>query len=73
MPVRGNGVGDLSDPRVAVAGTSAEPVEVCPRCGRGTIVRRRGAFGLSLAYSAFPGCRYKRSLGWSSPTPMTHS
>jgi DNA helicase-4 len=53
----------LSDPRVAVAGTSAEPVEVCPRCGRGTMVPRPGRFRPFLGCSTFPGCTYTRPLG----------
>ncbi len=52
----------LGDPHVAVTGNKGEPVEVCPQCGRGTMVRRKSDFGPFLACSAFPGCTYKRPL-----------
>jgi DNA helicase-4 len=52
----------LRDPGVSVIGSSEEPAEVCPECGRGTLVRRKSGFGPFLACSTFPGCTYTRPL-----------
>ena len=51
----------LGDPNVKVAGNREQPVEICPQCRKGTIVRRVSRFGPFLACSAFPACSYKRS------------
>lgn len=51
----------LGDPNVTVAGDRDQPVEICPQCRKGTIVRRVSRFGPFLACSAFPACTYKRS------------
>ena len=52
----------LDDPNVTVTGNSGQPVEACPECGRGTMVRRTGKFGPFLGCSAFPVCKYTRNL-----------
>ena len=38
--------------------------EVCPECGE-ELLRRRGRFGMFLACSGYPGCRYTRNLDGS--------
>ena len=50
----------LKDPHVTVTGTSDAPVEICPRCGRGTLVERNSKFGPFLGCSTFPACNYTR-------------
>ena len=52
----------LDDPHVTVTGDSDAPVEVCSRCGQGTMVERSSKFGPFLACSTFPACRNKRDL-----------
>ena len=52
----------LDDPHVIVTGESDAPVEVCSRCGQGTMVERSSKFGPFLACSTFPVCRNKRDL-----------
>jgi DNA helicase-4 len=52
----------LDDPHVTVIGSSDQPVEICPQCGKGTMVRRSGKFGPFLSCSAFPACIYKSHL-----------
>lgn len=50
----------LQDPHVTVTGKTDAPVEICPRCGQGTLVERNGKFGPFLGCSTFPACRYTR-------------
>jgi DNA helicase-4 len=50
----------LDDPHVTVTGNIDSPVEVCSRCGRGTMVERSGKFGPFLGCSKFPACTNKR-------------
>jgi DNA helicase-4 len=52
----------LDDPHVTVTGDSDAPVEVCPLCGRGTLVQRNGRFGSFLGCSTFPACKHTRAL-----------
>jgi DNA helicase IV len=48
----------LKDPHVTVTGNNDAPVEICPRCGQGTLVERNGPFGPFLGCSTFPACNY---------------
>ena len=50
------------NPNLTVDGAQEAPVEVCPACGKGTMVRRKGPYGAFLGCSTFPACRHKRSL-----------
>ena len=50
------------DPDVAVAGAEEVPIEICPECGKGTMVRRQGPYGIFLGCSTWPRCSYKRAL-----------
>ena len=50
----------LEHSNVAVDGDS--PVEICPKCGIGTTVRRPSLDRPFLGCSTFPACDYKRSL-----------
>ena len=52
----------LKDPHVTVTGNSDAPVEICPRCGRGTLVERNSKFGPFLGCSTFPACNYTRDM-----------
>ena len=52
----------LKDPHVTVARTGDAPVEICPGCGHGRLVRRNGRFGPFLGCSAFPACKYTRDV-----------
>jgi DNA helicase-4 len=52
----------LDDPHVTVTGDSNKPLEICPQCGKGTMVRRRGKFGVFLGCSTFPVCTFTREL-----------
>jgi DNA helicase-4 len=52
----------LKDPHVTVTGSSDAPVEICPGCGRGTLVERNGKFGPFLGCSTFPACKHTREL-----------
>lgn len=36
--------------------------EACPECGKGFLVTRNGRYGLFMACSNFPPCRYKRNF-----------
>src|SRR5689334_23441460 len=47
----------LNDPHVTVARTGDAPVEICPGCGHGRLVRRNGRFGPFLGC---PACTYTR-------------
>jgi DNA helicase-4 len=38
----------------------AANVEVCPNCGRGTLVQRKGPWGRFLGCSTFPACKFTR-------------
>jgi DNA helicase-4 len=52
----------LKDPHVTIAGNSEALLELCPECGRGTLVERNGRFGPFLGCSAFPACTYTRGV-----------
>lgn len=52
----------LDDPNVTTMGDIESVVEICTRCGQGTMVRRNGRFGSFLGCSTFPACQGKRSL-----------
>ena len=49
----------LEDPGVTVDSSRASSAEVrvCPGCGEGTLVQRKGAYGAFLGCSRFPKCR----------------
>lgn len=61
----------LDHPLVTVTGTSGEPVQVCPGCGQGTVVRRSGRYGPFLGCSTFPQCRYTRAIPQARPSPLS--
>jgi len=50
----------LDDPNVTIAGDSDSPIEICSRCGKGTMVERHGRFGAFLGCSTFPLCNNTR-------------
>lgn len=41
----------------------ADDVEVCPTCGKGTLVARNGRYGAFIGCSTFPRCKYTRKPG----------
>ena len=43
-------------------GDRSEPVQICPACGQGTLVRRTGRYGDFLGCSRFPRCSGKAKL-----------
>jgi len=51
----------LEDARVTIEGDE-EPVDVCPECGRGTLIERSGRNGPFLGCSTFPACGFTRSV-----------
>jgi DNA helicase-4 len=51
-----------NDPNVAVVGAEEVPVDICPRCGKGTMVQRKGPYSIFLGCSTWPRCNYKRTL-----------
>jgi DNA helicase IV len=57
----------LKDPHVTVTGNSDGHVEICPRCGQGTLVGRNGKFGPFLGCSTFPACKYTRAVQQRPP------
>jgi DNA helicase-4 len=52
----------LKDPHVTLADRGGRPVEICPKCGEGTLVVRNGPYRPFLACSTFPSCEYKGKL-----------
>jgi len=44
--------------------------EVCPQCGEGTLVGRRGKFGPFVGCSRYPDCDYIRRDGPPPPEPL---
>jgi DNA helicase-4 len=42
--------------------STAQPVVVCPTCGRGSLVRRTGPYGEFFGCSSFPACRHTEKL-----------
>jgi DNA helicase-4 len=50
-----------NDPNVAVVGAEEVPVDICPQCGKGTLVQRKGPYSIFLGCSTWPGCNYKRT------------
>jgi len=53
----------LRQPGVIVDGSDGAPVEICPECRKGTMVKRNGKFGPFLGCSTFPACKHTRNLG----------
>ena len=56
----------LKDPNVSLTDDGGHPVEICPKCGEGTLVVRNGPYRPFLACSTFPSCEYKGKL--AAPT-----
>ena len=52
----------LEGPHVTVTKNGEAPVEICPGCGHGRLVRRNGKFGPFLGCSTFPACKYTREV-----------
>ncbi len=48
--------------KVQLLGAGSAGAEVCPECGKGTMVRRKGRWGTFLACSAFPASRHTQRL-----------
>ncbi len=44
--------------------------EVCPKCGEGTLVGKRGKFGLFVGCSRYPECDYIKRDGPPPPDPL---
>ena len=44
--------------------------EVCPKCGEGTLVGKRGRFGPFVGCSRYPDCDYIRKEGPPPPEPL---
>ncbi|HEY7969219.1 MAG TPA: type I DNA topoisomerase [Candidatus Limnocylindrales bacterium] len=44
--------------------------EVCPQCGEGTLVGKRGKFGPFVGCSRYPDCTYIRKEGPPPPDPL---
>ncbi len=44
--------------------------EVCPKCGEGTLVGKRGRFGPFVGCSRYPDCDYIRKEGPPPPDPL---
>jgi DNA helicase-4 len=59
----------IDDPLVTATGNDDEPVEVCPSCRRGTLVKRTGRYGPFLACSTWPACPHTRDLRARPPSP----
>jgi DNA helicase-4 len=56
----------VKDGLVTVEGDAGEPVAeptVCPTCGTGTLVPRKGPYGDFLGCSTFPRCRHTQKAG----------
>ena len=51
----------LADRRVEDGAADVAPVEICPTCKRGTLVRRKSKYGTFLGCSAFPACKHTRN------------
>jgi len=51
-----------ADPNVTVDGADEAPVEVCPVCGKGLMVERKGPYSVFLGCSTWPKCDHKRTL-----------
>jgi DNA helicase-4 len=52
----------LQHPKVSATGYGETPAEVCPQCGKGTLVERKGKYGAFLGCSSFPACKHTRRL-----------
>ena len=52
----------LDDPHVTVTGDSDALIEICSKCGQGTMVKRNGKFGPFLGCSTFPACSHTHAL-----------
>jgi DNA helicase-4 len=54
----------LKDPEVELTGSSAAGVgvRICPGCGEGTLVMRKGRYGEFLGCSRFPKCRQTMNI-----------
>ena len=44
--------------------------EVCPKCGEGTLVGKRGRFGPFVGCSRYPDCDYIKKEGPPPPDPL---
>jgi DNA helicase-4 len=47
----------------------AGSVEVCPTCGKGTLVARKGPYGEFFGCSTFPRCKYTKKVAASADRP----
>ncbi len=45
--------------------------EVCPKCGEGTLVGKRGRFGLFVGCSRYPDCDFIKREGPPPPDPLS--
>lgn len=52
----------LQDPRVKAVGGNGGPVEICSKCRQGSMVQRKGKYGIFLGCSTFPACTSTRKL-----------
>lgn len=52
----------IQDGLVDLAGDDDRPVEVCGKCGHGTLVEREGRYGRFLGCTNFPVCRNTRNV-----------
>lgn len=69
-------VGDAGDPASPGDG-SVEPRaqlpgvgDLCPACGQGKLVERRGRFGPFVGCSRYPDCTYVKKQGPPGPSPL---
>jgi DNA helicase-4 len=47
----------------------AEGSEICPQCGKGRVISKKGRYGSFYGCSQFPACRYTRNANENlSPT-----
>ena len=44
-------------------GSTPEKREVCPRCGKGLLVKKKGKYGDFWSCNKFPACRFSRNIG----------
>lgn len=49
-------------PKIEGTNEDGQPVEVCPRCGKGKLMPRKGKNGPFLGCSQYPACRYTRNV-----------
>ena len=58
--------GEEAEAAAAVEGVG----EVCPECGQGELVARRGRFGAFAGCSRYPDCKYIKKTGPPPPDPL---